>query len=385
MAAMRWFCAWIMLLVLTGSAEAADDPATHAKEAWDALVRTMAVPNQPGLFYDAPDRAKNGFVWGHGQIVQAALDLALLTGRTGDAENTLRVLQLYELRGAYAPTIHPFNAEKRFWDDNAWVLLALEQAMNQSRDKARYVRMLETTWNAFIVHGQAPGGGMYWREDDPTPQRGLPATGPLIEAALRLHLATGQPNRPSPYRTFAEFNDRWVETHLRAPEGYYWGRWYDDPAQNTQRGCHPSPTPPPPMNVCEVVHTTNQGTKIGADVLFFRVDGDRSHLDRAAATADAALAYFTPERLWREPPSSNAIFFRNLMVLDHFRPDPRYRAMLRAYMDRVWREARNPATGLFTEGGIARYGGAINSLDQAGIVQLFVLLALPPERIVDLT
>lgn len=371
-------------IALFGVDDGPSDDAGRAKASWDALVKSMAVPDRPGLFFNAPDRRSVSDVRAHSQIVHAALDLALLTGQTADAESTLNALHHYELDGAWASATRPFR-EKPSWEDNGWVLLALEQALNQSFDKAKYLHMIETAWSSFILRGQAPDGGIYWYDRNPSPQRAASSTGSTIEAALRLHLMTAQPNGPSPYRAFAELNDRWLTTHLRAPQGFYWGRWDDDPSHANDANCHPSPSVPPPMNVCEGMSTNNQGAAIGADVLFFRIDGDRTRLDRAAETAAATLAYFTTERLWRQPPGANAIFFRNLIVLDHYKPDPRYRAALQAYLDRVWREARDPLTGLFSEGDIGKFRFTFNSLDQAAIVQMFVLLALPPERIVDLT
>ncbi len=78
----------------------------------------------------------------------------------------------------------------------------------------------------------------------------------------------------------------------------------------------------------------------------------------------------------------NAILFRNLLALDAVAPDPRYRATMTAYLDRAWREARDPATGLFDRGGIGSYtAGKADALDQAGLVQLYALAALPSSKL----
>ena len=74
------------------------------------------------------------------------------------------------------------------------------------------------------------------------------------------------------------------------------------------------------------------------------------------------------DRLWKQAPSFNTIFFRNLLALDAVAPDPRYRAMLQSYLDRAWSNACDPATGLFTRG------------DIGGLAQMYSLLAMSPAQ-----
>src|SRR5580704_11960251 len=104
------------------------------------------------------------------------------------------------------------------------------------------------------------------------------------------------------------------------------GAWLINEAQNVGGHGH----------VREWMFTYNQGLAIGADVLRFRITDDRTFLDRASATARAALAVFTTDKLWTQPPPFNAVFLRNLLVLDHFAPDRRCRQALDSYLDRVW-------------------------------------------------
>jgi hypothetical protein len=128
------------------------------------------------------------------------------------------------------------------------------------------------------------------------------------------------------------------------------------------------------------VWSYNQGTPVGAGALWSRVAGHAGPLRGARLTADAALAHFgKQDRLWRQPPVFNAIFFRNLLLLDGVAGYPPVGTALDIYLDRVWEEARDPKTGWFTGGGIGAYeqGGTI---DQAGLVQLFALAAWPPGR-----
>jgi hypothetical protein len=354
-----------------------DHARDRAQAAWDALVREMALAGQPGFFAEGPGTSKYAFIWPQSQIVHAALDMAVLTSNEAPFERALQALVQYKLRGAdtgYTPTPHPKPGTSLFWDDNGVVALALLQASYTMRNPGRYLAMVTELW-PFLARGQDRAGGVWWREDDPQPKRGISATGSDSQVALRLHLATGAPERPSPYRAYAELNMRWLDATLRRPDGTYWNSWYTNPADN----------PTPPGNLCRWMFTYNQGFPLGVEVLLYRITHEAEHLERAAAIGRAALEAFPAGKLWKQPPAFNAIFFRNLLVLDRLVPDPRYLQALRSYLERVWNEGRDQQTGLFTAGGIGMYGGKPGSLDQAAVVQMFALLAWPPDRVLDLT
>lgn len=373
------------LIILLGACAtpaptAASDQVTiataRAQATWDSLVQHLSVPYQPGLFFEDLQTGQLAYVWPHSQILHAALDLALLTQDESSFDQTVQGLAQYKLVNAYtayAPVIDPSQNESRFWDDNGWIGLALMQATYQTTNPQHHLSLVNEIWS-FLQSGQASDGGVYWHEGDPQHNRGVPATGSTTELALRLYLATGESE--SKYLTFAQRNDSWLNTHLHAPEGYFWDSWYENPADNPES---------PGQNVNRWMFTYNQGVPIGSDVLFYRVTGDSQYLTHAKRTADAALDYFSAERLWTQPPPFNAIFFRNLLALDRYAPDPRYRLALEAYLDRVWNEARDPKTGLFTEGGIGTYDRTFGSIDQAAFVQMFALLAWPLDRLQDLT
>jgi predicted alpha-1,6-mannanase (GH76 family) len=187
------------------------------------------------------------------------------------------------------------------------------------------------------------------------------ANGPAIQMALRLYMAT----KDEKYLDFAKNLDQFMNDKLRSPEGLY----YDNLADNGE--------------LSKDIYTYNQGTPIGADVLWYRLTGDKKYLERATQTAKATLDYIgKDDRLWKGSPAFNAIFFRNLLALDQVAPDPRYRQTLDAYLDRAWKEGRDPQTGLFTQGGIGAYDKG-NILDQGGMAQLYALQAMPKDKLLD--
>jgi hypothetical protein len=85
-----------------------------------------------------------------------------------------------------------------------------------------------------------------------------------------------------------------------------------------------------------------------------------------------------PDADWRRPPAANAARFRRLLQDPGADRPPRLLAELDRYLERVWREGRDPATGQFRAGGIGRSPGAGATLDHAALVQLFALQAAPP-------
>ena len=159
---------------------------------------------------------------------------------------------------------------------------------------------------------------------------------------------------------FASSALAWLDRALRLPGGMY--------ADHVDR-----------HGVDETLWSYNQGSAAGAHALLSRTTDDDAPLDDAMRTARASLKYFDHQRTWRHPPVFNAVWFRNLLALDAISPVPGLHGALDHYLDRVWRTARDPATGLFTAGGIGSYDGT-PAIDHAGLVQLFALRAWPADR-----
>lgn len=370
----------------------------RALKSWQALETRLgdAGPKYPFSFREAPNGNEVATVWSTSQIVLAALDLGMLTGNYERAERAIRPLERYLAPGkgvsGYAPIIDPKPGATRWWDDNGLVSLALMQAAEQTHSSA-FAHAAVTNW-AFIRHGQYPvGGGV--AENEVNPIRGIGSTGTINEVALLRDLVR-QPDDP-PSRAedlaFAQQNDEFIKARLRMAGGLYHAAWADLPFLSrffdtkTGRPCAPGradepPLPeaaPPPVNVCTWVPVNVQGLMIGSDLLFYRVTHEDKYLRSAIQTADATLDYYTPPWMWRQAPAFTAQFFRNLLALDAVAPNPRYRAVLAAYLDELWNRGRDP-DGFFTREhvGASTLGGA---LDQASIIQLYALEAWPRDKL----
>ncbi len=112
--------------------------------------------------------------------------------------------------------------------------------------------------------------------------------------------------------------------------------------------------------------------------LFLATGIERYTAIAAGPEADAARPpddLPTADDLWGRPPAGNLGLFARVLVDVSGEPQPRGAAALDQYLERVWREARDPGSGLFTAGGIGRSGGRGPTLDHASVVRLFALQA----------
>jgi hypothetical protein len=346
------------------------DPESRARDAWQILHDTSMLRRggRKLLVMDGPGRhAGIAAVWPLSQVVAAALDLARLDrdgvhGSAALVDDLADTLELYRWGDGYAP--YP-GGQERYFDDNAWVGLDAMQAHDQLEGRPADSLWLHKAKRTFevVIAGQDGDGGVRWKEGPAGQPGGRHAcsTAPAVELALRLYRATAADR----YRAVAERADQWLRATLVSPDGLVWD--HVDPDDSIER----------------TVWSYNQGAAIGADVLWWRLTADRARLDRAIATAGTALDHFSvDDRLWHQPPAFNAIFFRNLLQLHAAQPQPRVMAELDRYLERVWREGRDPSSGRFTAGGIGNYDDG-GSLDHAALVQLFALQAFPVDWLAD--
>jgi uncharacterized protein YyaL (SSP411 family) len=336
--------------------------AARSVEAWRALtaVATRVADGRLEVHDGLGRSAGPVAVWALGQVLSAAMAVAGLQDppSTTTVDALRATLARYRVGRAYAP----FPGDRSlYYDDNAWIGLALAQWSGQLADAGRAAEAAAALAEArellaTLAEGEAPGGGIRWRAGDPSVN--TCATGPTAELALRVHQRTGDGEALELARRCRSF----LAVMLRRGD-----RLYADHVDGAGR-------------VEPTIWSYNQGTPLGADVLWAAATGDRRALDDAEATAHAALRHLRrDDRLWSQPPVFNAVLFRNLLALHAARPDPAYLDALDGYLDRAWAEARDRRTGLLTAGGIGSYDRR-PTIDQAGLVQLYALRSWPPAR-----
>ncbi len=342
----------------------ASERAAHvevARAAAEALRRHFATPGKLPK-ERAADRAWHATtLWPLSQAVEAAAVMSALAPTATEGTALLKDLltatgHFWNARSAppgYDSVMRPPRGVGgvRYYDDNHWVgLLLLDHHRltgdNSSlRQAGRVFDFVVSGWDSDASH-PAPGG-VFWSQLPRNHDRNTVSTAGAAQLALRLHAITGD---PALLAWGIRMRD-WVETSLRAPNGLY--------SDHIDLGGAIEPTQ----------WTYNQGLMVGANVMVFAATGDAASLVRAQEIADASLTRYAGSGWMGQPPVFNAIFFRNLMLLDAVAPDPRYRAAMATYASEL-AACVEPATGL------VRFQGETHLLHQAALVELQATLAL---------
>jgi Glycosyl hydrolase family 76 len=261
----------------------------------------------------------------------------------------------------------------RYYDDNAWVGLALVQ-LERLRPGSGHLERAEDVFR-FAASGwdrrDAPHpGGVFWVEQGvglgrANHDRNTVSNAPNAELGLHLAELEGSPV-DAPDGIGPEQMYEWVVATLDAGgergspgTGLFWDKLRGDGTIDRE------------------IWSYNQGSMVGANVLLAR-RGEREQavfLPRAEAIARTALRYFAGG-YERQPAAFNAIFFRNLLLLHAATDDEDLRREIteavRDYVDRAWEGHRN-RRDLFS-----LPNGGVTLLNQSAMVQLLALLAWAP-------
>lgn len=312
--------------------------------------------------YPAPAARPESHLWPFSQALAATVALAQLPGAgrrfRDDVADRLHALRRY-WNGSRKPA--GYDAEPLSWrgsgdeyyDDNAWIGLELVTVSRLFGDakalsRARQLfRLIAGGWDR--TSGRLCPGGVYWARTPAIGDRNTVSTASAAKLGAELYLATK--NRH--YLRWAATMYSWVRRCLAGPNGLFW--------DHIDAGGH----------VDRTQWSYNQGAMIGAAVLLFRATRNPRYLVDAQFVADAAVASFRPFAMSREPPYFLAIFFNDLSRLARTEPASHYDADVRMYATNVWKNNRDPATGLFHFGGRKQ----VQLLEQAAMVRVYADLA----------
>lgn len=369
-------------LLLTGS------PGTGASSARAAskqrLNRERAVASYEALqrsFYQADNKLyleqyprqandnPHSYVWPLREATAATIDMAGLPeigGRyRGDVQERLQGLQHY-WNGLKTPpgydsyTPPPLGqGGDIYYDDNDVIGLELVRVYQMTGDQAvldraeRVFELVSYGWDDDPSH-PCPGGEFWTQGTWYKPIRATNATALGAELALHLYELTGRRSYLDRGRQMYEWNRRCV----LAPNGLYWNDMDLDGQIN------------------KTLWIYNHGAMIGAGALLYHITGDVAYLHQAERTADAALEYYGDGgRYYIQPPIFDAIFFKNLLLLDSVHHDHRYRQAMQEYADRIWAGIRDPETGLFKFDAYR----PVHLLEQSAMVQIYAALSWDPQ------
>jgi hypothetical protein len=294
--------------------------------------------------------AGTDFLYGSPGGSRYALDVsARLTGLGHYADNSevspTGVPQPPAYQSAVAPPLGPGGST--FYDDNGWVGLDLVHAYALT-STAKDLTLAQNEFN-FALSGwdttssDTCPGGVYW-EDVSGSQRNVTANAANAELGFELYRLTDN----STDLSWATEMYQWVVSCLGTPSALY------DDHVNADG------------TIDSTLWSYNQGVMVGAGVLLYEITGNASYLSEAEATAAAAVSYFgTGATLLAQGPAFNAIYFRNLFVLNQIAPNPVYASDAQNYGATMW--AQRQSTGLIDP----QYG--VNGT--APMVEIYALLA----------
>jgi hypothetical protein len=219
-------------------------------------------------------------------------------------------------QSAVPPPLGPGGAS--YYDDNAWVGLDLLHAY-LATSNAQYLTLAQDEFN-YVVTGWDTSatdgcpGGVFW-EDVAGSQRNATANGANAELGAELDLLTNNPTDLS----WATRMYQWTVTCLGTPSGLYDDHVNPDGSINTTTWSY------------------NQGVMVGAGVLLAKATGTTSYLAQAEQTANAAVAYFgSGTTLDNQGPAFNAIYFRDLFLLNQQVANPAYASEAQAFAVTMW-------------------------------------------------
>jgi hypothetical protein len=393
--------------------------ADRALATYTAMQQALYASRETGLYRETTPSTGNPFayVWPHSRALVGTLALAgmpdqLVQGLDVRAavKDRLDALAWYWDGRAYASYVQPpyGGGGDHYSDDNTWLGLALVQAHRMGlssgaaatgarrwfplgfgrrerteaapsspalRRAQQVFTYLLSNWDRSTSNPYP--GGLFWVQQGAgfgqhNHDRGSGATAGAAELGLHLQQLTGTMSALVPEML------GWIERHLdasRSGVGPFLNAVRQDASVDTN------------------LWSYNQGVMVGAYVLLHRLDRASAHLQRAEAIARQSLATFGD--FTTQPPSFNAMYFQNLLMLFAETQDRELQnaivARMAGYADWAWAEAtraRDPKTNLFyfTDAGAPNLDAQPARLqDQGAMLQLYALLAWDPSQDVHLT
>jgi len=219
------------------------------------------------------------FMWGAGVQLSAMVAAAKFEPDRYTAPLTAYADKLQshwiERHGIGGYDVLPGSREPdRYYDDNAWIVLALLEIHNVTGDQ-KYLDRAASTMR-FVLSGadNSLGGGLFWRENDRS-SKNTCANAPAIVAALQLYSATSEGR----YLSNAEQIYEWTRSHLQdTDDGLYWDSIWRSGRVNRRK------------------YSYNSALMIRANCLLFQAKGDRQFLNEAEWIAQSAAArWIVPE------------------------------------------------------------------------------------------
>jgi uncharacterized protein YyaL (SSP411 family) len=262
-------------LVLHAAAAAETPPFQRwGEETLEVLQRDLWLPEKKlyaekaSLETGKPDHP--AFMWGVGVQLSALAAAAAVEPETylPQARGYADAIQVYWLEhdGIEGFDVQPGpKPSDRYYDDNAWLVLALAEVHELTKEP-KYLDRAAATFR-FVMSGEDDklGGGLYWRETQKT-SKNTCTNAPAIVSALRLHQLT----RDDAHLATARRVHAWTRAKLQDADGLYLDHIRLDGRLDRRKFSY------------------NTALMIRASCLFHEITGEEAHLQEAQRLARAA-------------------------------------------------------------------------------------------------
>jgi len=302
--------------------------ADHAVAAYTAMQQWMSAPDGTSLYTETAPATGNpySYLWPFSRALIGTLALAgvpatLVGGANYQSavQDRLAGLAKYWDGAAAVPAYDSYvvaplaGGGDKYYDDNAWVSLALIQqyrmGLTTSLDVPKQLfRFAQLGWDRTAKDPDA--GGVFWVQQGAgfglsNHDRGAGASAGSAEVGFHLHELTG---------SSAYDGDGQVVAQPRSTGALNMVNWVGKYLDSSRTGSGPF------LNVVRRdgsidtnVWSYNQGVMIGANVLRYQLTNDSAYLSQATATANKALSTFG--NFQGQPPSFNVMLFQNMLML----------------------------------------------------------------------
>jgi uncharacterized protein YyaL (SSP411 family) len=246
----------------------------------------------------------------------------------------------------------------RYYDDNVWIVLALIETMEATRDK-KYLERAEAAMR-FVLSGEDEelGGGIYWREKRRR-SKNTCSNAPAIVAALRLYQKSSDPR----HLATADRLYDWTRSRLQDDQdGLFWDNVHLSGRVDRRK------------------YSYNSALMIRANCLFFEVKGDSKYLAEAQRIARSAMArWIVPETgAVKDGGRFAHLLLESLLAVGRLDRDPRWLKTVGCSIVFVHKNVRDP-NGRYAHSWGRPQTGKLESfqlIDQASAARAYFAAAL---------
>lgn len=259
---------------LARSGEAPPPFAQWGAENLETIRRDLWLPKLNLYAEHAPDKngvpAHPSFMWGVGIQLSAlaaasAVDPEKYLAQTRDYADAIQIYWMNHDGQEGFDALPGTEDLDRYYDDNAWLVLALTEVFDVTKDRKYLDRAAATFRFVTSCEDDKLGGGLYWRENH-LESKHTCTNAPAIVGALRLYQLT----RDNKYLETAKRLYAWVNSHLQDTDGLYWDNIRLDGTISRRK------------------YTYNTALMIRVNTSFHQVTGEARYLNEARRLAQAA-------------------------------------------------------------------------------------------------